>query len=72
MSADPHDVMGNAAHAAMYGSRDADKLLADLRTLRRSIILAWQERSVMLTRAEQQELRNEIRETCELLTSLTE
>ena len=46
-------------------------MLADLKALRRSIISAWQERGIMLTPEQQRELRDEIRETCELLMSLT-
>jgi hypothetical protein len=46
-------------------------MLADLKALRRSIISPWQERGIMLTPEQQRELRDEIRETCELLMSLT-
>jgi hypothetical protein len=35
------------------------------------MVQAWQERGVMLTHEEQQELRDEIRQTCALLTDLT-
>lgn len=46
--------------------------LAELRALRRRIVDLWLERGVMLTGEEQKELRDEIRETCTLLTALTQ
>jgi hypothetical protein len=49
----------------------AQSMLLELRTLRRRVIQAWQERAVALTKEEQAELRDEIRETCSLLTDLT-
>lgn len=49
----------------------ADRMLADFRTLRGTLIAAWKERSVMLTRVEQHCLRREIRDTCALLMELT-
>jgi hypothetical protein len=44
---------------------------ASLRALRANVIEAWQSRAVLLTRDEQNELRDEIRKTCALLTDLT-
>lgn len=46
-------------------------ILADLRALRSKIVAAWQERGVVLAHEEQQELRDEIKTTCDLLTGLT-
>jgi hypothetical protein len=50
---------------------EGKRILAEVRSLRRTIIDAWHERGVVLSREEQDELRDEIRQTCELLTSLT-
>ena len=50
---------------------EADRILADLRRLREDVINAWFERAVILTREEQEALRAEIRQTCQLLTDLT-
>ena len=44
---------------------------ADLQALRLSVTAAWQERVVMLTPEEQQELRAEIADLCRYLTDLT-
>jgi len=63
---DPYD-----ESCANITSFEAGRMLADLKALRRSIISAWQERGIMLTPEQQRELRDEIRETCELLMSLT-
>jgi len=56
--------------ATRFGS-EATRILADLRRLREELVAAWLERAVILTREEQDMLRDEIRETCELLTTLT-
>jgi hypothetical protein len=56
---------------AANDSLEADRILADLRSLRQSILVAWNERAVILTREEQQELREEIKDTCEILNNLT-
>jgi hypothetical protein len=53
------------------GASEAQRLLTDLRMLRRHIVDAWQERGVILTREEQRELRDEIKLTCEILAGLT-
>ena len=49
----------------------ADRMLTDIRDLRRRVIEAWQSRGIGLTRDERHKLRNEIHETCLLLTELT-
>ena len=50
---------------------EAQRILTHLRSLRSSMLTAWQERAVILSREEQQELKDEINRTCELLTSVT-
>jgi hypothetical protein len=52
-------------------SSEAQRILADLRVLRRKFIDAWEERAVILTAEEQRRLKNEIADTCSLLTTLT-
>lgn len=52
-------------------SSEAHRILTELRILRRSVMDAWQERAVILTPQEQRILRDEIKQTCELLTDLT-
>jgi hypothetical protein len=53
------------------GVSEADRLLNNLRKLREELINAWFERGVMLTPDEQVRLRDEIRQTCALLSDLT-
>lgn len=53
------------------GAFDAEEMLRDLREHRERLILAWRERGVMLTREEQDRLREEITETCQLLSGLS-
>ena len=50
---------------------EAQNILSDLHALRNRIVVAWQERGVMLTPEEQQMLRDEIKATCTFLTDLT-
>ena len=50
---------------------EADLILADLRALKRRVVEAWHARAVVLTPEEQVRLRDEIRDTCELLSDLT-
>jgi hypothetical protein len=52
-------------------SSDAQQILLSIRSLRWTIIRAWQSRAVMLTEGERRTLRDEIDDTCELLTGLT-
>jgi len=49
---------------------EAELILSDLETLRTRIIVAWQEKSVILSSEEQRDLRNEIGRTCDLLRDL--
>ena len=50
---------------------DAEELLAELRTMRNRMVTAWQKRGVTLLREEQERLRQEIADTCAMLTELT-
>jgi hypothetical protein len=61
----------DGGNVASIDHSEGKRILTELRSLRRTIIDAWHERGVILSRAEQAELRDEIRRTCELLTSLT-
>jgi len=49
---------------------EAQQILTDLRSLRRHIVDAWQERGVILTLEEKIKLQDEIKLTCEILTGL--
>lgn len=51
--------------------REIDHILADLRALRTTIIDAWRDSSVILVKEERALLRDEIRATCDMLTTLT-
>lgn len=51
---------------------EAERTLAEIRSLRRTLCDAWQGRAVTFSREERRELRNEIRYTCTLLMELTE
>lgn len=53
------------------GSSEADAILHNLRSLRDDIVVAWQERAVILSAAERAALHEEIKATCDLLTDLT-
>ena len=53
------------------GSSEAERILAELRALRQSIVVAWKERAVILSREEQLALKAEIKETGDILTDLT-
>lgn len=52
------------------GAFSADALLDKLADLRESLISAWRERAVMLTKEEQARLKREITDTCALLSEL--
>ncbi len=54
-----------------FGAFSADAMLADLRDLRTRRIATSRERGVMLSLEDQEFLRQEIIETCTLLTELT-
>jgi hypothetical protein len=53
------------------GATEAHAIMADIRQLRQRVLVAWNERAVVLTKEEQRELKAEITHTCELLTLLT-
>lgn len=61
-----------AGSGAIVAPSEAERILRDLRRLREAIVVAWEERGVIMSRDERQELRQEIRDTCDLLTKLTE
>ncbi|MBV8688236.1 MAG: hypothetical protein JOZ90_08590 [Alphaproteobacteria bacterium] len=61
----------STSNVVSIGTSEAELILSDLRRLRERIITAWFERGVMLTLDEQARLRDEIRQTCSLLTDLT-
>jgi hypothetical protein len=61
----------SSGNVASIDSSGAQRILADLRMLRRKVIDAWMERAVTLTADEQRQLRDEIADTCSLLTTLT-
>jgi hypothetical protein len=65
--------MTNQEHSRVHelGAFSSDAMLADFRDLRLRLIGAWRERAVMLTPEEQGRLRQEIIDTCALLTELT-
>jgi hypothetical protein len=50
---------------------EAEKIIEEVRAMRRAVCHAWQERGVVLTRDEQRRLAEEIKLTCELLSDLT-
>jgi uncharacterized protein YukE len=68
---DQPDFSADSEDVVSITSTDAGQMLADLRSLRQTIIVAWQERAVMLSSWEQKALRDKIKRTCELLTHLT-
>lgn len=52
-------------------SSELEAVLARVRILRDELVIAWQERAVVLSKSEQGSLYQEIVGTCELLTNLT-
>jgi uncharacterized protein YukE len=68
---DQQDDVTAASNVVTIDKSEAQQILADLRGLRRQIIDAWHERGVILSKEEQQQLRDEIKYTCELLSALT-
>lgn len=50
---------------------EAENVLFEIRALRQRILVAWQERGVLLSADERADLKAEIAYTCELLTVLT-
>ena len=65
------DTAPPADNVVSIDTSEAQRILGDLRVLRRQIIDAWHERSVILTGEEQESLRAEIKYTCEILSGLT-
>jgi hypothetical protein len=61
----------SAANVHNISERIAGDIRNDLHTLRMSVTLAWQERGVMLTSEEQDELQAEIKDLCQYLQNLT-
>ena len=70
MSGFHQQTTASLGHIAPAG--EAARLLATLGQLRQELVDAWVQRAVILTREEQDALRAAIRETCALLTALTE
>jgi hypothetical protein len=71
LRSDQRDGNEIASDGANSASSEARRITAELRVLQSKIVDAWQERAVILTREEQQELKAEIARTCSLLTHLT-
>ncbi len=65
-SSNPHQFT-----SATNSHSEAERLLANLRSLRNDIVTAWRERAVILTREERTKLRDEIKQTCQFLDDLT-
>lgn len=61
-------IVGNDAS---NDSPELERILNDLHEFRLHIIQGWQARAVLLTPEERRELRDAIRETCELLEEIT-
>ena len=53
------------------GSLEAEHILGNLRALRDQIVIAWNERGVVLSPEEQVLLHAEIKQTCDFLMDLT-
>jgi len=70
-SSDQQPSAPDGENVTSIDASEGKRILSELRSLRRKIVEAWQERGVVLSREEQGELRDEIRRTCELLTSMT-
>lgn len=71
MSSDQQDGL-EASNVHVFPSEPhAAFIRADLRSLRLRVTSAWQERAVMLTPDEQQDLRAEIHDLCQYLKALT-
>jgi hypothetical protein len=66
-----HRSAGPTTNVHNISERIAGDIRNDLHTLRMSVTLAWQERGVMLTPEEQDELQAEIKDLCNYLQNLT-
>ena len=60
-----------STNVVSIGAQEAEDILTNLRALRDQIVIAWNERGVVLSRDEQAALHAEIKQTCEFLTDLT-
>ena len=60
----------NTPSVAAFAHTELDEILSELESLRHTIVNAWRERAIILTKDEQQRLREEIRRTCDLLGTL--
>lgn len=61
----------SADNIVSIGNEEAESILSNLRALRDQIVIAWNERAVILSRDERAALHREIKGTCEFLTDLT-
>ena len=61
-----------ASNVLQLESVELRAIREDLGALRRRIVTAWMERGVILTALERAQLRDDIRETCDFLTELTQ
>lgn len=59
-----------ASNGGIDEAPELEHILVELRSLRRTVVDAWQARAVVLSRDEQRKLRDEIRKTCDLLGTL--
>jgi len=70
MAPSDHDPWAGSGGGAAAAPSEAERILRDLRRLREAIVIAWEERGVIMSRDEREELRQEIEETCDLLSQL--
>ena len=70
MARSDHDPWAGSGGGAGAAPSEAERILRDLRRLREAIVVAWEERGVIMSRDECQDLRQEIEETCDLLSQL--
>ncbi len=52
------------------GISEGRAIIRDIEQLEATIVRAWQERAVVLSQSEQHDLRDQIRNTCSMLSSL--
>ena len=72
MSNSPHVCSADPQHGvSAIDDSYARTMLMDIRALRRRLVEAWKDRGLTLTSEERTQLRDEIRDTCALLTDLT-
>jgi uncharacterized protein YukE len=62
--------LGDQAPGALLDP-EAQAILEDLQALRERIAVAWGERAVMLSAAEQKAIQREVQKTCDFLSDLT-